>query len=79
MSKTKEELLQLKKEYELLSSKLSDLSEDELNEVVGAGITIKPLSGPTFWQSYNPNSLCSGLNGLNKCEFNGNISNRDDE
>ncbi len=33
--KTKEELNELKKEYENVKSKLSELSEDELKEVVG--------------------------------------------
>lgn len=33
--KTKEELFQLKKEYEALSIKLKELSEEELKEVVG--------------------------------------------
>lgn len=33
--KTKEELKALKQEYEVLTSKLKELSEDELNEVTG--------------------------------------------
>ena len=36
--KTKEELTQLKNEYEALTSKLQDLSEDELELVTGDGI-----------------------------------------
>ena len=35
MSKTKEELDQLKLEYESLVDKCKDLSDDELNEVTG--------------------------------------------
>ena len=33
--KTKEELLTLKQEYEALTNKLKELSEEELNEVTG--------------------------------------------
>ena len=35
MAKTKEELSQLKSEYELLANKLKELSEDELKYVAG--------------------------------------------
>ena len=35
MAKTKEELDQLKKEYEELKNKLRDLSEDEINLITG--------------------------------------------
>ena len=35
MAKTKEELQQLKEEYETLSSKLKELTEDELQQLVG--------------------------------------------
>ena len=35
MAKTKEELDQLKKEYEELNNKLRDLSEDEINLITG--------------------------------------------
>lgn len=35
MAKTKEELEQLKKEYEDLTNKLKDLSEEELQEITG--------------------------------------------
>ena len=39
MAKTKEELQQLKEEYESLATKLNDLSEEELKEVcVGVNI-----------------------------------------
>ena len=40
MAKTKEELETLKKEVVDLNNKLKDLSEDELNEIVG---------GSTIW------------------------------
>ena len=35
MAKTKEELTQLKTEYETLNSKLKELNEEELNTVTG--------------------------------------------
>ena len=35
MAKTKEELNELKKEYEILNNKLKELTEDELEIVVG--------------------------------------------
>ena len=35
MAKTQEELIELKKEYETLSNKLKELTEDELSIVVG--------------------------------------------
>lgn len=41
MAKTKEELDELKKDYEELANKLKDLSEDELKEVCGGdGVNI---------------------------------------
>ena len=38
MTKTQEELNELKKEYETLNSKLKELSEDELKQVTGGSI-----------------------------------------
>ena len=38
MSKTKEELKQLKIEYESFNKKLKDLSDDEIKEVTGGKI-----------------------------------------
>lgn len=38
MSKSKEELNQLKEEYESLVSKIKDLDENELNEITGGTI-----------------------------------------
>lgn len=35
MAKTKEELNQLKKEYQNFKTKLSELTEDEIKEIVG--------------------------------------------
>ena len=35
MAKTKEELNELKQEYELLKSKLNELSEEELKQITG--------------------------------------------
>ena len=52
--KTKEELNELKKEYENVKSKLSELSEDELKEVTGGyhcGINANSgtmIHAPTF-------------------------------
>lgn len=40
--KTQEELNQLKQEYESLTAKLSELSEDELNQVTGGGLCMIP-------------------------------------
>lgn len=37
MAKTQEELKQLKQEYESLSNKLKELSDDELKQVTGGG------------------------------------------
>ena len=39
MAKTKEELNQLKQEYETLAAKLSELSEEELNQI-SSGVNI---------------------------------------
>lgn len=39
MTKTKEELLALKEEYESLNKKLKELTEDELQEICG-GVNI---------------------------------------
>lgn len=39
MAKTKEELIQLKQEYETLNSKLKELTEDELKLVAGGSCT----------------------------------------
>lgn len=47
MPKTKEELTQLKKEYEALNNKLKDLTEEELKLVVGGrDLDIKPDESP---------------------------------
>lgn len=40
MSKTKEELITLKQEYETLNTKLKELSEDELNYITGGNYGI---------------------------------------
>lgn len=47
--KTKEELTELKKEYENVKSKLSELSEDELKEVVG-GVDPSDIGIFTNWE-----------------------------
>ena len=46
MAKTKEELNELKQEYEALNDKLKELNPEELKEVTGAGGWI---FGPTTW------------------------------
>lgn len=43
--KTKEELEQLKNEYESLNKKLSELSQDELKQVTGGG-NYEPQENP---------------------------------
>lgn len=48
--KTKEELQELKTEYEALNKKLAELTEDELKQVVGGFVT------PTFDPNYEPHS-----------------------
>ena len=55
MAKTKEELQQLKKEYETLNNKLSQLSENELQEVIGGELVSQEIVG-----FHNINS---GING----------------
>ena len=46
--KTREELNELKEEVEALSRKLSELSEDEMNEVTGGYTIPKPYIFPTY-------------------------------
>lgn len=56
--KTNEELSALKTEIEALSQKLSELSEEELAQVVGGTNgkehTIPLPEGAEFWRSWNP-------------------------
>ncbi len=47
MSKTQEELIQLKIEYESLNNKLKELTEDELKEVTGGGPCPSPTPSPS--------------------------------
>ena len=56
MAKTKEELNVLKNEYKILTTKLQELSEDELGYVVG-GIEMEPTIGLDF-----------GLDNLESCK-----------
>lgn len=46
MAKTKEELSQLKKEYETLNSKLKELSDDELRIVTGGQSFVPEIEAP---------------------------------
>lgn len=43
MAKTQEELKKLKEEYDSLTSKLKDLTEEELKQIAGGGIDIPCL------------------------------------
>ena len=45
MAKTKEELNELKNEYETVTNKLNELSEDELKMVTG-GVDLNPIPDP---------------------------------
>ena len=47
MAKTQEELSTLKQEYVMLTTKLKELTENELGYVVG-GIEMKPIVGMDF-------------------------------
>ena len=70
MAKTKEELNELKKEYETLTAKLSELTEDEFNNVVGGA------TGD--WETITP----SGIDAKNQGNYNiyyGNIPLDSDE
>lgn len=49
MTKTQEELKELKQEYETLSIKLKELTEDELNIVTGGLSDIPGLEAITPW------------------------------
>ena len=94
MNKTTEELNLLKQEYEKLSNKLKELSEDELKQIVGAIDWHTILPDDDFWHSWNPSPLfdknVDKLNllkqeddgkdvNLSKCEFSGSVSNREDK
>lgn len=48
MSKTQEELNEIKKEYESLASKLHELTEDEIKEVTGGETNPFDCSGYYF-------------------------------
>ena len=95
MAKTKEELEQLKNEYNALKNKLKELDEEELGSIVGARDehTILPKDGD-MWESWNPfiinpnirnknldllNNSAKGDVTLENATFNGNISNREDK
>ena len=48
MAKTQEELNVLKNEFESLSKKLAELSEDELEQITGGGNFIIPKDDPHY-------------------------------
>lgn len=53
--KTKEELNKIKAVVETLNKKLAELSQDELEQVMGGGDFTIPLpNSPEFWRSWNP-------------------------
>lgn len=58
--------------------KLTELSEDELLKVVGSSVSFKSSTNSVFWEGYKQSAL-NDLNGLNTCEFNGSVLNRDDD
>lgn len=93
MPKTLEELEQLRTEYNYFKNKLKELSEEELNSIVGAGYSIPPI-GSDAWRSWNPciydlnkekdnlgllNDLPEGDVIFEKVNFDGNVSNREDK
>lgn len=57
MAKTKEELNKLKKDYEDLSNKLQELSQDEL-DYIAAGTDFSKPDGP---QQYDPHFYHGGI------------------
>ena len=63
--KTKEELNELKQEYKILSEKLHELNEIELNEVIGGvqlgeEMTIRIRGGSSLNSSGNPLFIIDG-------------------
>ena len=56
MTKTKEELQQLKQEYESFVSKLGDLNEDEIEQIVGGFVT------PSHEKEYEPHVYTPDVN-----------------
>lgn len=56
MAKTKEELIELKKEYEALNIKLKELTDAELKEVVGGGGDSKTVTIPLTLPQFSGNS-----------------------
>ena len=68
MAKTQEELTQLKTEYEALSTKLQELSEDELNMVTGGaeiwdiGVKLKEKFNVSLLGSRQGDGVSSSIN-----------------
>ena len=56
MAKTKEELEQLKQEYEALKTKLDGLTEEEIEQIVG-GFDIPGGTGKQYEQSFYDNNV----------------------
>lgn len=93
MAKTKEELQELKKEFVEITNKLKSLGDDELRQIVGARDDHTILPDDDFWHNFNPffpflnkdfNDLgllkdkSQGSPSIENVEFNGSISNRED-
>lgn len=62
MTKTKEELNQLKTEFETLTSKLKGLTEDELKFVSGGIPYVLPKECPVGLCPYSSKSECPHIN-----------------
>ena len=72
MAKTKEELNELRNEYQALTAKLKELTESELQEVAG-GIPYTPgYGGPdvcAIYMGYNPSTLYTSCPSQEKGKF----------
>ena len=58
MKKTQQELEEIKKQLDEITTKLKDLNEDEFKEVTGGRqeFVIKPIEN-NFWFCYNPSEV----------------------
>ena len=64
MSKTKEELKELKQEFETLNNKLKELTEDELKQVTGGYDPFEKLEGGTNQDVSTPRHQILDIPGL---------------
>lgn len=89
MSKTKEELKQLKIEYESFNKKLKDLSDDEIKEVTGGKIISIIPQQTDHSNLFQTNNIPDDLGLINKkpagnvefqnAEVKGSVSNHNDQ